>query len=425
MVAMGARMRRHWKFAAAWGLALLVMLGAASPATAEDGYAVQSARARLDAARGESEQAALQYLANEAELGRIEARIGVLELRIPRVEKRIGELRGILRERAAVMYEGGGGTGITMIDTVLKEGDIMDGGRVAHLADVAAEETDETADELDERRDQLAKDKKELGDTRKLQEELVAESKKQSDILAMKMEKAAGDLRRAQQEQALERYRAAVAARRAQWEAAAAAAAFNGTPPPPEPRAQTPPGDPALAAEIPVSQLLCPIDAMVTFVDDWGQPRSSWRVHQGTDIFAARGTPNVAVANGIARKRPGELAGNGLWLQADDGHAYFYAHLESYEGEWAVDGTRRVVRGDVVGYTGDTGNAKGGPIHTHFQVHPRALGPINPYPLLREMCKVQLGLVDPPPDDMNTQTPTTTVLPPSTTTPTAPPANSP
>ena len=163
--------------------------------------------------------------------------------------------------------------------------------------------------------------------------------------------------------------------------------------------------------------LLCPVAGPVTFTDDWGQPRSNWRVHQGTDIFAARGTPDVAVGDGIAKQSHNTLGGNALWLYTTDGNAFYYAHLDAYEGVWNADEARVVTKGEVLGYVGNTGNAAGGPTHTHFQIHPGDVGPINPYPLLRQMCAVEGGFVPPPPPEPPTTPPTTTVPPVTTPSP--------
>ncbi len=143
---------------------------------------------------------------------------------------------------------------------------------------------------------------------------------------------------------------------------------------------------------MPVEYLICPVQAPVTFVNDWGQPRSGWRVHLGTDVFAARGSRNVAIANGVITRKPNRLGGNALWLETPDGHKYYYAHLESYAGYFNPNNRRRVKQGDLIGYSGNTGNAAGGPVHTHFEVHPGGGAAMNPYPLLREMCAPQLGL---------------------------------
>jgi murein DD-endopeptidase MepM/ murein hydrolase activator NlpD len=119
----------------------------------------------------------------------------------------------------------------------------------------------------------------------------------------------------------------------------------------------------------------------VAFVNDWGAPRSGGRTHQGNDLFAPHGTPNVAVVDGTVRHDLDDLGGLGVWLDGDDGVSYYYAHLSRFEGP-----PRRVARGDVVGYVGDTGNARGGAPHTHFGMRV-ASGMVNPFPTLRALCQ--------------------------------------
>jgi murein DD-endopeptidase MepM/ murein hydrolase activator NlpD len=40
--------------------------------------------------------------------------------------------------------------------------------------------------------------------------------------------------------------------------------------------------------------------------------------------------------------------------------------------------------GDVVGYVGNTGNARGTPPHLHYGVYTWGAGAINPFPLLQK-----------------------------------------
>lgn len=394
--------RRAWVAALAACLVAAVVAPGAARA-ADDTPEIRAARDALEEARTKATVAAQAYLAAAATLARTEQRIEVLERRIPRLERRVEELRDELAGRAAKLYQHGGAGGLVVVGELLDTNDFTAANRAAHLADVAHADVGERVDELTETMDELEHDRAELDAARAEQRRLVDESRRHTEELAEAVRQANATLRELEQEAALRRYFAAIAAQEAARRAAEEAAR-GGAPPPPPPQRQRPPADPALAGEIPVDSLVCPVTGVVTFVDDWGQPRSGWRVHQGTDIFAPRGTPNVAVANGVITRRTGGLGGNALWLRADDGHAYYYAHFARFEGTFASDGTRRVVRGEVIGYTGDTGNARGGPTHTHFEIHPRAIGPINPYPLLVDMCAEPS---EPPPKPSTTTTTTT------------------
>jgi murein DD-endopeptidase MepM/ murein hydrolase activator NlpD len=112
-----------------------------------------------------------------------------------------------------------------------------------------------------------------------------------------------------------------------------------------------------------------PVAGHATFVDDWWYPRSSppFHLHQGTDIFAASGTPVRSPADGILTRTNGGLGGLSAKVTEPDGTYYYLAHLSAFVPE-QVEG-QPVKVGDIVGYVGDTGNAAGGAPHLHFEIH--------------------------------------------------------
>ena len=125
-----------------------------------------------------------------------------------------------------------------------------------------------------------------------------------------------------------------------------------------------------------------PVAGKASYSHDWWFPRfgPGWRLHEGTDIFAAMGTPVRAPAGGTARIRNGDLGGLSVYVIEPDGTYYYLAHLAATAPD-LVDGTP-VRTGQVVGFVGDSGNARGGSPHVHFEVHPGGGGPVDPKPVL-------------------------------------------
>lgn len=114
----------------------------------------------------------------------------------------------------------------------------------------------------------------------------------------------------------------------------------------------------------------------------FGDPRDAGaRRHHGVDIFAPRGTPTLAAAEGRVRGvRTTPRGGRVVWLRDEArGMSIYYAHLDSQavvNGQW-------VQPGDTVGFVGNTGNARTTPPHLHFGIYRRGEGPTDPDPWLR------------------------------------------
>jgi murein DD-endopeptidase MepM/ murein hydrolase activator NlpD len=123
---------------------------------------------------------------------------------------------------------------------------------------------------------------------------------------------------------------------------------------------------------------VCPVAGPHSLYDTFGAPRPGGRRHEGDDILAPEWTPIVAPADGDVVPNPNTLGGNALLEYTPPARMYF-AHLVAYGA------TGHVRAGTVIGYVGNSGDARGLPFHLHFQYEPGG-APVDPYPYLRGVC---------------------------------------
>ncbi|MFN7997615.1 MAG: M23 family metallopeptidase [Bryobacteraceae bacterium] len=149
------------------------------------------------------------------------------------------------------------------------------------------------------------------------------------------------------------------------------------------------------AASVPATgkpRLLMPVQGVTAaeIRDNFDETHNGHR-HEAIDIMAPRGTPVVAADDGVIAKLFFSKAGGLTVYQFDDTreYCYYYAHLDRYADD-IKDGVP-VIRGQILGYVGTTGNAPPNAPHLHFTIF--KLGPekhwwqgtaINPYPYLAE-----------------------------------------
>jgi murein DD-endopeptidase MepM/ murein hydrolase activator NlpD len=289
---------------------------------------------RADQARSEANDAAERYTNAQSSFEGLGDKIAELEQKIAAGEARREELRSIAERRAIIAYK----HQASDRDVVLDAANPTEGARSSVLLDRANQADNAAVAEmaalnaqLAAQRDRLAEDSKDfnayrqrLADERKLLDAKVAEA----------------DLA----------FRSLQAKRIAE----------------------------GLGVSV-VDGLVCPVPG-AAFSNDFGQPRTG-HTHQGNDMFAPMGTPNLAVVGGNVTYGPGGSGGNGAYLEGDNGVTYIYYHLSEYVG-----GPRRVAQGEVIAKLGMTGNA--GAPHTHFEMRPggRTANAVNPFPTISKIC---------------------------------------
>ena len=116
-------------------------------------------------------------------------------------------------------------------------------------------------------------------------------------------------------------------------------------------------------------------------------------LHYAIDIMRPIGDPLYAVVDGVVQQLAwSPRGGRSVYLTDRDGqYRFFYCHLSKY-----ADGLKAgdlVQRGDLIGYVGNTGNARYSAPHLHFEIVRLVKSSatamisrvVNPYPILRQL----------------------------------------
>ena len=149
---------------------------------------------------------------------------------------------------------------------------------------------------------------------------------------------------------------------------------------------------------LPTDYFSNPLDIPLILAGNFGELRSN-HFHSGLDFKTQqkRGLPIYASADGYVKRIKVSHYGYGkaLYLQHPNGYITVYAHLQKFAGaiqkyvkeqqydkeEYEIElfpeaAVFSVLKGDIIGYTGNSGSS-GGP-HLHFEIRDASSRPMNP-----------------------------------------------
>ena len=353
-------MRRRGRVALVAALTVGATVAATGPAAGA--APIDDARAQVAEAQRAADAAAARYEEAITRLEELGAEIESLRAQIEAGKVEAAELRTMAKRRALEAYVGR--DAFVEGRFLVEGGDPLDEIRREKLLARTKEREDDAAERLAALTEDLTRQQRELERRRAEQEEAVAEVEREQAAVQAQLRDAQAAVQLLE-----EQLRREEEAQRARELAAAAAreASNRGN------------GKDYSGAYVSTG-IVCPIQGAVSFIDSWGFARHQGP-HQGVDLMAAAGTPNVAVVSGEVSFKEGGTSGKGAYLQGDDGNLYYYFHLSAYEG-----GPRRVAQGEVIGYVGNTGDARYTAPHTHFEIHPGGGAAVNPYPSVAAVC---------------------------------------
>jgi murein DD-endopeptidase MepM/ murein hydrolase activator NlpD len=127
---------------------------------------------------------------------------------------------------------------------------------------------------------------------------------------------------------------------------------------------------------------LCPVAWPRHYVDSFGAARyyGGFHRHEGIDIMAPPGSKIRAPFDGRATSSVSSAGGLQVYVYGKKGFV-FNSHLAR------IGKMGKVRAGDVVGYVGNSGDARGGATHDHFEWHPHGGPAVDPFHWLNQVCR--------------------------------------
>ncbi|MEO7837503.1 MAG: peptidoglycan DD-metalloendopeptidase family protein [Acidimicrobiales bacterium] len=362
-----------------WLVAALFLGGTTFSGSPAVGAEKAPSVAEMARAQKRANAAAARLSLAESSVAQAEGEVVELKSRAAQAEVRVSLLEGQVRQMAVRQYLRAGAP-----ESWVGEGDLTARVRGQALLRSVSRQQADALDGYRASRAELNETREALGEQLAARREAVADLRKDRARISAELTRLAAAQRAYEARLAAEKAAADKAAAGKAAADRARAAARAGAAPPARAAASasvTPAVTPDAGKVVGSGDWICPVQGPRAFSNDWGQPRSGGRRHQGNDIFASRGTPVVASVAGAVRGQNSSLGGISYYLTGSDGNTYYGTHLDRLSGA-----SGNVPAGTVVGYVGSSGNASAGSPHLHFEIHPGGGSAVNPYPTVSRYC---------------------------------------
>jgi hypothetical protein len=159
---------------------------------------------------------------------------------------------------------------------------------------------------------------------------------------------------------------------------------------------------PKTVQAVEIRSIVFPVLGEVSYYDDFGDPRTD-HTHEGNDMFAPKMQPLIAAVDGVVHwvQYPQPDWGYAIALDDSDGYQYWYLHVNNDNpgtddglgdglNAYALDviNGASVVKGQLIGWVGDSGNAESTGSHLHFEIHSPDGTPFSPFASLQAATKI-------------------------------------